>query len=403
MRSGVRSSFEFLSMSTLDLFASILGTFVLITFVLLPYYLRQPFLEHDIAQAQAETSALAAEMRLYREKLTATRTARSEAEDALVAAQHRLASAKALAAAQPSQTDKKNPAPSPLPSPFAIRDLDLVFVVDTTGSMRHEIADMKANLIGVINILNRLSSSLRIGIVAYKDRGEIYVTRDFPLRPMEGAQVGQLLDFVRGLEASGGGDDPEPIELALKVAIDMPWRTDAQGRIVVIGDALSRDRKAAFDLATQFKNLTQQAELPRVVSTIFAGDEPASARFFEQIAAAGGGEYSINQGQIIETVAEEVVRPRGADSAKFAGYEPLSNAVQQQRGSFRALPRRDAVLLGILGCRGLDHRPHDLLHGHDPVADRRPLLAVPLLDADRVGALVVGTGELERWRQAGHP
>jgi hypothetical protein len=312
MRSGVRSSFEFLSMSTLDLFASILGTFVLITFVLLPYYLRQPFLEHDIAQAQAETSALAAEMRLYREKLTATRTARSEAEDALAAAQHRLASAKALAAAQPSQTDEKKPAPSPLPTPFAIRDLDLVFVIDTTGSMRHELADMQANLIGVINILNRLSSSLRIGIVAYKDRGEIYLTRDFPLRPMEGAEVRQILDFVRGLEASGGGDDPEPVELALKVAIDMPWRADAQGRIIVIGDALSRDRQTTLDLARQFKNRTQQAELPRVVSTIYAGDEPASARFFGQIATAGGGEYSVNQGQIIESVLLSIIPERGA-------------------------------------------------------------------------------------------
>ena len=110
---------------------------------------------------------------------------------------------------------------------------------------------MQANLIGVINILNRLSSSLRIGVVAYKDRGEGYLTRDFPLRPMESAEVGQILDFVRGLEASGGGDDPEPVDLALKVAIDMPWRADAQGRIVVIGDALARDRQAAFDLATR--------------------------------------------------------------------------------------------------------------------------------------------------------
>ena len=202
------ASFEFLSMSTLDLFASMLGTFVLVTFVLLPYYLRQPSLEQDIAQAEAETSALAAELRLYREKLTGTQNARSEAERALAAAQQRLASAKALAAAQPAPSDVKKPAPSSLPSPFAIRDLDLVFVIDTTGSMRQEIADMQANLIGVINILNRLSSSLRIGVVAYKDRGEVYLTRDFPLRPMEGAEVGQILDFVRSLEASGGGDDP---------------------------------------------------------------------------------------------------------------------------------------------------------------------------------------------------
>jgi Mg-chelatase subunit ChlD len=312
MRSGVRSSFEFLSMSTLDLFASILGTFVLITFVLLPYYLRQPSLEQDIAQAEAETSALAADLRLYREKLSATQAARSEAERTLAAAQDRLASAKAQAAAQPSPKEEEKPAPSPLPTPFAIRDLDLVFVIDTTGSMRHELADMQANLVGVINILNRLSSSLRIGVVAYKDRGERYVTRDFPLRPMESAEVGQILDFVRGLEASGGGDDPEPVDLALKVAIDMPWRADAQGRIVVIGDALARDRQAALALATQFRSTTRQAELPRVVSTIYAGDEPASARFFEQIATAGGGEYSVNQGQIIESVLLSILPERGA-------------------------------------------------------------------------------------------
>ena len=312
MRSAVRSSFEFLSMSTLDLFASILGTFVLITFVLLPYYLRQPSLEQDIAQAEAQTSTLAAELRLQREKLSATQAARSEAERTLAAAQDRLASAKALAAAQASPKQEKKPAPSPLPTPFAIRDLDLVFVIDTTGSMRHELADMQANLIGVINILNRLSSSLRIGVVAYKDRGERYITRDFPLRPMESAEVGQILDFVRGLEASGGGDDPEPVDLALQVAIDMQWRADAQGRIVVIGDALARDRQAAFNLATQFRNTTRQAELPRVVSTIYAGDEPASARFFEQIATAGGGEYSVNQGQIIESVLLSILPERGA-------------------------------------------------------------------------------------------
>jgi hypothetical protein len=311
MRSGVRASFEFLSMSTLDLFASILGTFVLITFVLLPYYLRQPFLEQDIAQAEAQTSAMTAELRLLQEKLSGTQTARSEAEDALAAAQRRLAAAKAMAAAQPAPKDEKKPAPS-LPTPFAIRDLDLVFVIDTTGSMRREIADMQANLIGVINILNRLSSSLRIGVVAYKDRGEAYLTRDFPLRRMEGAQVVQILDFVRGLEASGGGDDPEPVELAIKVAMAMDWRADAQGRIVVIGDALSRDRQAALDLATQFRNSTRQAELPRVVSTIYAGNDPASARFFEQIAAAGGGEYSVNQGQIIESVLLSIIPEKGA-------------------------------------------------------------------------------------------
>ena len=39
MRSRVRNAFEVLGMSALDLFASSLGVFVLVTFVLLPFYL----------------------------------------------------------------------------------------------------------------------------------------------------------------------------------------------------------------------------------------------------------------------------------------------------------------------------------------------------------------------------
>ena len=80
----------------------------------------------------------------------------------------------------------------------------------------------------------------------------------------------------------------------------------------MIGDALSRDRQATFDLATRFRNSTRQAELPRVVSTIYAGNEPASAKFFDQIATAGGGEYSVNQGQIIENVLLSIIPEKGA-------------------------------------------------------------------------------------------
>ena len=42
------------------------------------------------------------------------------------------------------------------------------------------------------------ATSLGIAVVAYKDRCEIYLTRDFPLWPTEGAQVGEILNFVRG-------------------------------------------------------------------------------------------------------------------------------------------------------------------------------------------------------------
>ncbi len=51
--------------------------------------------------------------------------------------------------------------------------------MDTTGSMRRELADLQANLLGIIRVLSRLAELLRIGFVAYKDRGEPYLTRFF--------------------------------------------------------------------------------------------------------------------------------------------------------------------------------------------------------------------------------
>ena len=38
----------------------------------------------------------------------------------------------------------------------------------------------------------------------------------------------------------------------------------------------------------------------------------ASAKFFDQIATAGGGEYSVNQGQIIESVLLSIIPEKGA-------------------------------------------------------------------------------------------
>ena len=65
--------------------------------------------------------------------------------------------------------------------------VDLVFVMDTTGSMREELEDLQANLVGVIRILSRMAASLRVGFVAYKDTDAAYLTQEFPLGPMNSA------------------------------------------------------------------------------------------------------------------------------------------------------------------------------------------------------------------------
>jgi hypothetical protein len=188
-----------------------------------------------------------------------------------------------------------------------------VFVMDTTGSMRNELADVQANLLGVIRVLARLAPSLRIGFVAFKDHGAAYVTRGFPLSPMTQDNVLKVIRFVGEMSAEGGGDDPEPVDEALAAATAMPWRDDAQGQIIVIGDAPARPagRGHALALAERFRFSAPERGLPRTVSTIYTGPPSGAQTFFEQVARAGGGEFSAYQGQIIENVLLSVLRDPG--------------------------------------------------------------------------------------------
>jgi hypothetical protein len=309
-----RRTMEMFSISALDLFASALGTFILLAILLFPFYLRQPSLETELAGARAELSA-SGESLEDAERTAQTQALRvAQAVAALALARKQLQEAQAAeleqSTAEAVTREDERPAAEQRPTPLAINDLDLVFVMDTTGSMRNELADVQANLLGVIRVLARLAPSLRVGFVAFKDHGAAYVTQAFPLSPMSQDNVAKVVGFVGQMSAAGGGDDPEPVDEALAVATAMPWRDEAQGQIIVIGDAPARPsgRSLALALAERFRFSAPDRGLPRTVSTIYTGPASGAQIFFEQVARAGGGDFSAYQGQIIENVLLSVLR-----------------------------------------------------------------------------------------------
>ena len=314
MRIARRQPVEMLTISALDIFASALGVFVLISILLFPYYLKQPSIEAAQAGAEAELSAAGEALEQRARSLAEAQARRAAAETALAAAQERVAEAESAAAEAQAAAP---PAPESRGA-LAIADLDLVFVLDTTGSMRQEIADLQASLIGIVRVLARLAGSLQVGLVAFKDQGEEYLTRAFPLRPMTGGNAAALVDFVDRLSADGGGDDPEPVDEALRVALAMPWRAGAQGQIIVIGDAPARPsgRSRALALAERFRGSAPDRALPRSVSAIYTGPPSGARVFFEQVARAGGGDFSAYQGQIIENVLLSVLGEPGGQARR---------------------------------------------------------------------------------------
>jgi hypothetical protein len=309
-----RRHLQVLSISALDLFASALGVFVLIAILLFPYYLKEPSQEADVDGARAELSAMGEALEAARLTAREAAQSRAEAAAALQRAKAALADAEAAAADAGQSRDaaeqradaaaEKMASVQATPDAnFAMADLDLVFVMDATGSMGDEIRDVQANLLGLVRVLTRLAPTLNVGFVAFKDRGDDYLVRAFPLTAMRGDNLSRIQAFVGQLEASGGGDVPEPVAHALERGIAMSWRPEAEGRIVLIGDAPSHrpDWAQAFGEAAAF------AGDRRRVSAIFTGRDPEGREFFERLAAAGGGDFVQHRGQMMESVLLSVL------------------------------------------------------------------------------------------------
>jgi Mg-chelatase subunit ChlD len=313
---------EVLSISALDIFASALGVFVLMAIFLFPYYLKQPAREIAEQGARAEMAAAGLSVIEAESEIAEAEQRKTAAEEAVEQARSRLQQAQesmAQTTRNPAPAREESEAPQDAKKSsgqqqvsLAISDLDLVFVMDTTGSMRDELEDVQANLVGIIRILHRLAASLRVGFVAFKDREDAYLTRVFPLDGMDDRNVARILDFVKGLKAQGGGDIPEPINLALEKAATMSWRENAQGLIIVVGDApvhpLNRDE--TLQMVRDFRNTSPSSTSPRSVSAIFTGKNRRSREFFRQLARAGGGDFSVHQGHMLESVLLSILPAR---------------------------------------------------------------------------------------------
>ncbi len=314
MRSRQRRNLEVISISALDLFASALGVFILMSVVLFPYYLRQPSTERDLAGARANQAAAGISLSDARQVASEAQDAMAEAEarrskarDELQRAEASLAEAeqvRAISARRVKKEPEKKAADDEEKGRINVGDLDIVFVLDTTGSMKQEIADIQVSLLGIIRVLHRLAPSLNVGFVAYRDRTESYVTRTFQLAPMTGGNLKRIQVFVERLRANGGGDFPEAVDKAVSVAKNMPWRTTALGWIIVVGDAPAHpgNRRKTFNIARNFHQYAPSGVVQRRVSAIFTGRRRGSREFFKTLAQAGGGDYVDHRGRIIESV-----------------------------------------------------------------------------------------------------
>ncbi|MDX8353766.1 vWA domain-containing protein [Cognatiyoonia sp. IB215182] len=165
--------------------------------------------------------------------------------------------------------------------------LDLVFAVDTTGSMQDELDWLAQEIRQITRDAQRTvpGVDIRLGLIVYKAPADPYVVRSygFTRSPREFAR------WVRSEQASGGAGGPEVVADALTAAVDMNWRRGRGERLLFqIGDEPPTEAKTELYYRAAAR---AAAEGIQVFSVAASGVDPHLEFLMRQGAAMTGGRY----------------------------------------------------------------------------------------------------------------
>ena len=205
-------------------------------------------------------------------------------------------------------------------TPPSSSTLELVFVLDTTGSMGGLLEGAKQRIWGIVNEVMQTESrpAVRIGLVAYRDRGDQYVTQVLPLTN----DLDQVYSVLMGYQAGGGGDTPEDVRKALADGVTRAgWsaRSDNVAQILfLVGDAPPHDNYQ--DVPDTRATAAEAARKGMVVNTIQCGNLPDTRAIWQAIAQRGNGQYfSIAQDGGVQTIATPYDEQLGQLATKLGG------------------------------------------------------------------------------------
>jgi Mg-chelatase subunit ChlD len=247
--------------------------------------------------------------------------------------------------------------------------VDVVFVLDTTGSMGGLIQTAKEKIWSIATTMASAQQApeIRIGLVAYRDRGDSYVTKLVDLSADLDSVYATLMDF----EANGGGDTPESVNKALYDAVHkMSWSQEDQAyqAIFLVGDAPPH---MDYNEVRYPEIVASALEKGIVVNTIQCGEIQSAVEPWTQIASLSNGEFfqveqaggavafttpfdekiaelsaKLDDTRLYYGTEEQKERMQGKVAATEKLHEGASIASRARRGSFNASVGGRANLLG---------------------------------------------------------
>ena len=165
--------------------------------------------------------------------------------------------------------------------------LDIVITFDSSGSMQGEIDEVKDQIERIGDVLFQLVPKTRISICTYRDQGDAYVVKGLPLTD----NLGEVVLYLKDIQAAGGGDDPEAVDAGLRWSIENNnFRRRARKVVLLFGDAPPR----ASRLLQCQKMVSDFRNVGGVVSTVTCRKSNRMDAFIS-IAQIGQGESFLTE------------------------------------------------------------------------------------------------------------
>lgn len=168
--------------------------------------------------------------------------------------------------------------------------IEVVFVLDTTSSMSGLIQTAKEKIWSIATTMTSAQQNpdIKIGLVAFRDRGDAYVTKTIDLSDDIDSVYASLMDF----QAQGGGDGPESVNQGLYDAVNkLSWSQNPNSyrTIFLVGDAPPH-----MDYQNDVKyteTIAKASDKGIIVNTIQCGQDAGTTKIWKTIAHSGGGRY----------------------------------------------------------------------------------------------------------------
>lgn len=208
--------------------------------------------------------------------------------------------------------------------------LDLIFLIDTTGSMADDIDNVKSSASEIVGAIDSKNYDYRVSVAEYRDLPSYGSSGDYVYKlacPFSNDKD-EIIEAINSLTVDGGGDIPESVYSGLVYAMtdenkdlsnsdNYGWRQGVTKQIILMGDAPAHDPEpweggyTLDDVVYWSENID-----PIIVQSIRIGSDGEALTSFSKISSSTAGNVytSPTADEVVDTLIE-VIEDIGSTSS----------------------------------------------------------------------------------------